>query len=145
MRKAEQIVSFIVMIIAAAAYIQTMQFPSLEGFETGPSFVPRIYSIILLVLGAILFLQSFRSSTAKLPEKVKDTLIIMGLMLIYLFLVEWIGFNISTPIILIIFLAYLKVKNWISYVAFPIGVTLCIYFIFQVFLGVPIPEGTIFG
>ncbi|MBP1932687.1 tripartite tricarboxylate transporter TctB family protein [Ammoniphilus resinae] len=145
MKTAEQIASFIVMILAVAVYAMTLQFPSLEGFETGPAFFPKMLSIVFFILGVLLFLQSFRSSNDKLPEKMRDALIIMVLMLVYLYLVTLLGFNISTPIILVIFLAFLKVRTWYSYIALPIGVTFFVYLIFQVFLGVPIPEGAMFG
>lgn len=145
MRIANLISSLMVLALAGAVFTMTLSFPDLQGSETGPAFFPRLLSGLLGILGIVLLFQSLRDRSSKPDGPLLGVIMVIALMFVYLLLFTWIGFLISTPIVVLAFLLYVKVKKWSSLIALPAGVTLFIYLLFVKFLGVPLPIGELFG
>jgi putative tricarboxylic transport membrane protein len=148
MKTANIVSSFIAILIAAFFFIMTYQFKDIDVQDTGPAFMPRLYAGILIVLAFLLIVNSMRS---KLKEQKNDSgsnfklvFITMVLMTGLIILIPFIGFYISAPIVIFIFLKICKQKNLFLLIGLPLGVILFVYLLFERLLLVPIPTGSIF-
>jgi putative tricarboxylic transport membrane protein len=66
-----------------------------------------------------------------------------ALLILYAFLLDKVGFIIGTPIVMVLALtAILRVRRWLTVVAFAVGVTFVCWLIFAALLATPLPRGT---
>lgn len=105
--------------------------------------------IILSVYLSIIEIIKWRKETLRNSHKIKSNpelfkvmksvLIFIACVLVYLFLLKYVGFIVSTFIYLIITFYAFKMRKIIPLLAFSIGLTLLAYIIFNVFFDVPLP------
>ena len=66
-----------------------------------------------------------------------------GLLTLYAFLLDKVGFLAGTPIVMVLVLAVLlRSRRWLSVVSLAVGFTLGCWLVFDVLLGTPLPRGT---
>jgi putative tricarboxylic transport membrane protein len=122
--------------------------------EPGPQAFPILLGYALLLLGLAITASSFfrqRDATTE-PAKtqilpVKHELLMVlgtfGLLVLYAFLLEKLGFLVSTPLVLALTLAgLLRIRHWTFVAKMSIGTTLVCWLIFVVLLRVPLPRGS---
>jgi putative tricarboxylic transport membrane protein len=148
MKTANLVSSFIAIFIAVLFLIMTFQFKDINVQDTGPAFMPRLYAGILIILAILLIINSIRSNTKEQKNdsdsNFKLVFITMVLMTALIILIPIIGFYISAPIMVFIFLKICKQKSLFLLIGLPIGVVLFVYLLFEKLLLVPIPTGSIF-
>ncbi|WP_322991882.1 tripartite tricarboxylate transporter TctB family protein [Limnohabitans sp.] len=124
--------------------------------EPGPQAFPIMLGCALLLLGLLITLSDFsrpasnataQSETKKESASVQHELRIVlgtfGLLMLYAFLMEKIGFLVSTPIVLALTLAgLLKIRRWSFIALLSSGITLVCWLVFVVLLRVPLPGGS---
>lgn len=124
--------------------------------EPGPQAFPIILGCALLLLGLLITLSDFSRSasnaTAQSEAKKESTSVqhelrivlgTFGLLMLYAFLMEKIGFLVSTPIVLALTLAgLLKIRRWSFIALLSSGITLVCWLVFVVLLRVPLPGGS---
>ena len=105
----------------------------------------------MVILGAIFLYQYYLGYRPKISiegiknNEFKNIFICVVIFLAYSLLLEYLGFLISTPIILLLLSRFvLKEKNWKFNILFPIIITGSIYFIFITLLHSTLPRGTFF-
>lgn len=147
MKNANSISGLIVIIIAGFFYALTFDFPDSSNQAVGAEFMPRVYCIFLFVLGAMLIFQGVREKSHPTQEEdtFKYSAITMLLVLVYLIIIPFIGFYISTFLLILSLLLFSKVKSWIVLISIPVGTNLFILIFFQNFLNVSIPMGSLFS
>lgn len=147
MKKPNYISGLIVIIIAGFFYSLTFDFPKLDNQIIGAEFMPRVYCILLLILGCLLLIQGFRNKKEENDEEntLKYSLGSMLAVLIYLIIIPIIGFYISTILLVFSLLVFSKVRNKIILIVIPIGTSLFIFIFFQMLLNVSIPLGSLFS
>lgn len=114
----------------------------------GADFFPRIMAIIMIILAVLLLITTFYDKTLK-NTKLSDIfnrsmkLPIVGILIltIYLLIMDYLGFIISTIVLNLVLLLIFKVKKLHYLILVPLLTTLIIYYVFSNFLMVPIPEG----
>jgi hypothetical protein len=80
-----------------AAIIIGSNYPLGTAARMGPGYFPRILGILLIVLGGVLVLRSLRLQGPRVPPFVwKPTLIVLGTVEVFGFVVEQIGLLLST-------------------------------------------------
>lgn len=144
MKTKDLIASIIVMAMAGFFYYKTFSFPSLAMQETGPAFIPRIYCVALMLLGVILFISALRrakDTSKKNHEATNRVLIMIGLMILYVFLIPNVGFYLTTLCLVFLFLWLSKIRKKVVLIATPIGAIVFVYLVFHVFLSVQLPRG----
>jgi putative tricarboxylic transport membrane protein len=145
-------ISGAILIIASLVMIYlTLSFPPLPGQKYGPALFPRVLGAGLLVCGALLVLRglgrrrrgeawaTFADWTGQ-PGRVIALLLVVGLVLTYILLSEWIGFlPIAFALLLTLFI-YFKTR---AVVAVPIAIvaTWSIHWFFATMMRVPLPRG----
>lgn len=140
------IISILFVLIGIFVLIEISTFPSIGGGQvTGPDFFPRILAIGLIGLSGLLFLSSIMSkdeSTTGLFEiyAMKAYITMVGL-LVYMILLNVVGFLIATPIFLIGLIRFYGMKHYPKLVLSSVIVTGIIYSIFKLLLAVPLPTG----
>jgi cell division protein FtsW (lipid II flippase) len=123
-----------------------MDFPELKNNELGPAFLPRIYCGLLIIFGLILFIQGLLDKN-KEAEKVKTfgyALMSMVIVFLYILVLPYIGFYISTVFAMLGLLLFSKVRRVLLLVSVPIGAVLFVYLVFELMLKVQIPKGSLF-
>jgi putative tricarboxylic transport membrane protein len=140
------IMSVIIIGISGYFYSMTKAFPQNQMQDTGPDFMPRIYCGFLIFLSLILLVKEVVSK--KREEKKENTIlyavVAMGMIFIYLFLIPYTGFYLSTAAVIISFLLFTKVKSLYTLSAVPLGTIAFIYIFFEKFLSVSLPLGALF-
>ncbi|MCG8482838.1 MAG: tripartite tricarboxylate transporter TctB family protein [Clostridia bacterium] len=115
--------------------------------QMGPRFFPQFLSIALMVLSGILILKSFNKSgyeEAKEDETdpwdISELRVgkIFLLLIIYIGIIEMVGFLISTVVIMSIAMYILKVRKWYHYVIFYV-IVFIIYYVFKEIMYVQLP------
>ena len=144
MKKSNIFVSIIIILIGIFTLIEVKSFPQGQNNVVGPGFFPGIIATILIILGIILFIQSIRIKKDE-DKKVnlfnkenKLAYIIMGITLIYLVAMNYIGFLISSIIYLTTLIILYGENNKIKSLIASTIISSAIYFVFSMLLNVPL-------
>lgn len=121
-----------------------------KGFENGfmidnglgASFFPKLVCIILGILSIVIFIKSFKDKNSyKFTKDNKNTFIVIGLCIIYIFLMEKIGYLLSTIIFSFCVIRILDKKKMIISIIFSIIFPIGIYYLFSRVFNVSLPIG----
>jgi len=148
MKKFDQFGSCICLGIAALAIWQSSIIPMGNIRQPGPGFLPFWVGVILALLSAVLWFQAVSRKPAAEPARFLSGegkwpyVIAAGIaLLIYAFLLEPLGFIISTFLLLIFLFRVIGKKSWRVGVTGAIVVTFFTHLIFKVALKVQLPRG----
>jgi putative tricarboxylic transport membrane protein len=142
-KSANLMASVIVIFFAGFFYYQANQLPSTNINEFGPALMPKIYSVILLILGIFLLFQSLRLKRERVKTG-KSVLITMGVLILTVFLIPILGFYLVAWLFLILFFWITKQRTRKILIAIPLSTIIIIYLFFERLLSVPIPKGMFF-
>jgi len=132
------------LIISIVLYLQTLAFPA--NSEVGPAVVPRLWILIIIPLSLLLLFRTF-----KRQEKVEANgprmdivLVFIGFLVVYLLVMNYIGYFLSTFLFIVSGMLYLGYKN--HKVTFIVATSwiLFSYVIFYKILFVSLPLGKLF-
>lgn len=150
MKKVNILISVLLIIVAGLIINETRHFPKLSGTDVGAAFFPNLLSCLLILLAVILIVNSLRGKKNEREEASQRNSwrkpgIGFVAVIIYLVLIYYLGFYISTPIFLILFMWMIQYRKWMPVLASAGLATLFIYEVFEVLLKVPMPTGSLFG
>ncbi|WP_047382210.1 tripartite tricarboxylate transporter TctB family protein [Cetobacterium sp. ZWU0022] len=140
----EKIFSIFLLIISMIGYHLARSFEN--GFMIdnglGAGFFPKVVCIVLGILSLIMFIRSFKSNANyKFCKDNKNTFVVMGLCIIYLFLMQRIGYLLSTIIFSLGVINVLDRKKIIINIMFSVIFTIGIYYLFSKVFNVSLPTG----
>ncbi|MEW6672288.1 MAG: tripartite tricarboxylate transporter TctB family protein [Thermodesulfobacteriota bacterium] len=161
MKKSDGIIGVILLGVAFFYYYSTRDLPPPSVTEKlGASFFPILLTITLAVLSILLLISSLRarnSSDGKAAIAGGDRLEedafaageisypflfgTMGLSVLYVALLNAIGYIVSTPLFILAMVRLLGLKQWSKGIAISIVLTAVLYLLFGKALGVPLPAG----
>jgi hypothetical protein len=129
----------------------TAQFPIVKGYQQmGDAFWPRAVLFVLIGLSVILIVQSFlkgrKIETAK-KTSLKEVLDrpalfkTMGVMIVYILCIPYLGFLISTFLVLIVFSYLMGDRKASRMVYFSLGMTVATYLVFALLIYTALPRG----
>lgn len=115
--------------------------------ETGPRAFPVLLGVTLAGLGLALALIPRRPDVESVPPvtRLEATLVAgtFGVLILYAFLLERVGFLIATPIAIALTMRGLvRARSGVLVVALAIGFTVGCWAIFDALLGTPLPRGS---
>lgn len=150
MKKANYVVILILTIFTALVFYLSSQLPDLSsGSVTGPEFFPNLLAITLVFLLVLLFISTVRMKENTELELLSPIAIktykTMVIILTYLLAMNYLGFIVSTVILLFVLLSFLGRFDLIKNLIISVGATAVIYIIFKIILSVPIPSGFFIG
>jgi putative tricarboxylic transport membrane protein len=120
-----------------------------EG-EPGPRAFPVLLGIVLVVLAGFMIVSAYFPSRSRQPDETARTTLreafiastTFGLLIVYAFLLEKVGFVIATPIIVALAMAViLRLRNWLFIAALAGGLTAACWMFFVWLLEAPLPRG----
>lgn len=118
-----------------------------------PRFFPKFIVICMAILAGFMLINSYLrpNLTLAIPDTARpkllpiiNALIVLIVGFLYIYLLEWVGYIISTPPILAFYLWYFGVRSWIKIGLSSFIVTGVLYYFFGNILQVLIPSGKIF-
>ena len=145
----QQFFSLFCCLVAAVGIFGALKVPLVRGMLPGPGFLPLVYSIGLLIAGALLF---FTDKSKKKINIRASLLTGAGRKAFIFFLLNWFlivlvyAFGISVAMLVFTFLACFALKRQtpLSVVLFSIINTVVFYIIFVVLFQLPFERGIIF-
>lgn len=146
MKRGNAIISIICIILGIYVMVQANTFPELGGSEvSGPGFFPKLWAVVLIGLSILLLGSSFYAKKDKQidllsKERIK-VYISMAALIVYIFLINSIGFIVLTPIFLFGLIWFFGMKGYVKIAMASIAVTLAVYGVFEILLAVPLPAG----
>ena len=154
MRKANIIAAIIGIGFSSGIFIMTLGFRRFRNVPIGPEFFPRWLAIGLFVSSAALLVQALitkpsgdrKAPTLSVFDKGMQRLLIgIGIIILYAFLWNSIGFIIATPFGLFAIMCILGLRRFPVMIVFSIGATIVIFCAFRYLLGIDMPLGILYG
>jgi putative tricarboxylic transport membrane protein len=148
MRVSNTAIGIGLIVFAIAVLFYTRTFPTLEKGYPGPSLFPNVLAVLFIISGITLVVQGVRSGERILRFETSgitgsgliNILLALGAIIFYIFLSDFLGFQITSFILLSGLMKWLRVSTpWSLVMAF--GVTLAIYVLFAKILLVALPWG----
>jgi putative tricarboxylic transport membrane protein len=149
MKKNDIVFGSIFIALGIFIFSQTFFYPSLEKGHPGPGLFPNLLAILFIIFGGTLILKARKPSPAEeeaIPpphRKVANAFFVLGVIVVYVAVVDVLGFLLTSAILLFILMKKLGAPAIRSAIA-SICITLFINVMFLKILRVPLPPG-IFG
>jgi len=159
----KEIASSLVLILFSLTFlIYTTRYPLDDWESPGPAVFPLLLGGVLLLLAVWQLIRAFlaprtparggetgsmiKAFKAFLHENRGEAKVIMltSLLVLYILMMQWIGFFVSTFLLVIFSSRLMETKDWIRPVVLSIGVGLFCYFLFEVWLKLSFPRGILF-
>ncbi|WP_308007879.1 tripartite tricarboxylate transporter TctB family protein [uncultured Fusobacterium sp.] len=141
----ETIFSAFLCIVSAFIFYLSTQFNMafIGDSGLGPDFFPKIIAIILFILSAMLFIGSIRNKDKKsiYNPNMKYTFMVIFTFAVYVFLIDRIGYLISTIIFAFVVITILKSKSKILNIIFAVIFPVALYLLFTYAFKVSLPTG----
>jgi len=133
-------VFFIELVLAFG--IVTLNFPK-KGDVVGPSVVPGLWLIAIFIFSTLLLIKGLLGNEEKDPPwgHIKKVTAFIIMTILYIIIMQFIGYYLSTVIYLILGMYYLSYRNWIVMISIAGGWVVFSYFAFYRLLYVPLPKG----
>ena len=148
MRVSNTAIGLMLIIFASAVLVHVQSFPKLDHGYPGPALFPEVLAVLFILCGIGLIIQGIRNREKVLkfdlgtitPAGWINIAFVLGTVICYILLAEYLGFLIFSIVILMILMKWLKVKI-LPNLAMSIMVTLANYLLFAKVLLVPLPLG----
>ncbi len=149
MKRVDQISSAIILIIAAIYLFEASKLPIWKGTTLGPGLFPLILGMAMVAVHTLLFFKATASKgNISVPEDmvpprtgVITLILIIGSLVAYTLLLEFLGFILSTfAFLAVLFIALEPTKKWKSF-ALAGAVVAVIYALFVLVLRMQVPRG----
>jgi hypothetical protein len=126
--------------IGIVLYLITLTFPEEEA---GPSAIPHLWIIVLLILSIVLIVQALMGKMDPDPKsgRLDMVALFIGTTIAYLICMQFVGYYISTFIFLAAVMYFLSYRKYVTIVAVSCGWLLFAYLVFQRMLYIPLPQG----
>jgi len=118
--------------------------------EPGPRAFPALLGLVLTALGAFMTASAYLPKRNRLLDEIpraslREVLIAagtFGLLMLYAYLLEKVGFLLATPIVVVLAMAgILRLRNWLLVAALAVGLTATCWMFFVWLLKAPLPRG----
>jgi putative tricarboxylic transport membrane protein len=148
MRVSDTAIGLVLIVFSISVLLHTRTFPSLEEGYPGPALFPNVLAVLLIIAGLTLTAQGVRRGEKLLKLDVGELtgsglvniLLVLGAVLFYIFLSDFLGFQITSFVLLFGLMKWLRVST-LRGLVMACGVTLGIYLLFAKMLLVPLPWG----
>jgi putative tricarboxylic transport membrane protein len=159
----KEIASSLVLILFTMIFlVYTTRYP-LDNWESpGPAVFPLILGGVLLILSVWQMIRALLARKApggagekgrgidglkrflRENEGEKKVVILTVMLVLYVLLMQWIGFFVSTFLLVILSSRLMQAKDWGRPIALSVGVGLFCYLLFEVWIKLNFPRGILF-
>ena len=141
----ETVFSAFLCIVSAFIFYSSTQFNMafIGNSGLGPDFFPKVIAVILFILSAMLFAESIKNKDKKsiYNPNMKYTFMVIFAFAVYIFLIDRIGYLVSTVIFAFVVITILKSKSKILNIVFAIAFPIALYLLFTYAFKVSLPTG----
>lgn len=148
MRVSNTAIGLVVVVFAIGVILYAQDFPKLEEGYPGPALFPILLAVLFILCGVILIVQGISRGEriwnfalgAMSSSGGVNIILTIGAVLFYIFFSEFLGFHITSFLLLLVLMKKLNVSaKWSLIMA--AGATFLIYALFAKMLLVPLPWG----
>ena len=141
----ETVFSAFLCIVSAFIFYSSTQFNMafIGNSGLGPDFFPKVIAVILFILSAMLFVGSIKNKDKKsiYNPNIKYTFMVIFAFAVYIFIIDRIGYLVSTVIFAFVVITILKSKSKILNIIFAIAFPIALYLLFTYAFKVSLPTG----
>lgn len=141
----ETVFSAFLCIVSAFIFYSSTQFNMafIGNSGLGPDFFPKVIAVILFILSALLFVGSIKNKDKKsiYNPNMKYTFMVIFAFAVYIFLIDRIGYLVSTVIFAFVVITILKSKSKVLNIIFAIVFPIALYLLFTYAFKVSLPAG----
>jgi putative tricarboxylic transport membrane protein len=147
----DAVIGIVLVLFALAMIWHTRTFPAMPGQDYGPALFPTLIGIGFIVTGGILIAGGLArrrtepwfagGAWLRSPHHVIDFLAVVGGLLLYMVVSGWLGFILTSLLLLFGWLVLFRGGKPISSFAIALAVTLVVDYAFSQLLLVPLPLG----
>jgi putative tricarboxylic transport membrane protein len=147
----DAVIGTVLVLFALAMIWHVRTFPAMPGQDYGPALFPSLIGIGFIVTGGILIASGLArrrtepwfagGAWLRSPHHVIDFLAVVGGLLFYMLASDWLGFILTSLLLLLGWLVLFRGGKPISSFAIALAVTLVIDYAFSQLLLVPLPLG----
>lgn len=142
----DKIGSALLLALAAGVYVVSADFPAGPA-QTGPAFFPRMIGVLIAAfalaqLGKRLYVGDVQSHEITRDVAIR-VLAVLALVVAYVLALPWVGFVPGTVGFLLVAMWYSGVESVPRAVVVAVGASLALFYVFVVFLRVPLPDGVV--
>lgn len=146
----DALVGVAIAVLGAAILVHIQAYPTIPGQKYGPAIFPGVIAVGLMICGALLVRNGLRSgaplialaSWARAPRQVTNFLFILGALLFYIVVVDWLGFIVTGTLILLALFWKFGVRLRLAVPAALVA-TLLVHTLFYKLMRVPLPWGVL--
>lgn len=139
------IISVVVLIFLGTLFAQVPAIPEIsKGYPLGLLVIATVMTLYLLVRN-LLRLKGDETVESKVPQQIKTIAPYCLMIIAYIWLLNKLGYIISTVLFMLASLLFLKLKNKVLMIVITVVLTLVLYFVFTRFLVVVLPKGRWFN
>jgi len=150
MKKVNILTSIVFILLSGFVLVQSSKFQQtmISDDFAGAAFFPKVIAFMMIFFAAILLLASILDKN-KHDKSIKEIFnkhmllpaLGIGIIFVYIVLMDLLGYIMSTVILNLLFLMCFKVKSKLTLVTVPILTSIIIYLVFKEMLIVPLPQG----
>lgn len=143
------------LILCAYVWFTTATFPEDAVMKIGPDFFPRILVIAMVIACGLLLFQALTTKIVRKAETlsfkdagIQRALLILALALVYISVMEFLGFIIATVLCMVTMMYILKLRKVTQMLLVSLGTAIAVNLAFTGFLDIQLPFGlleSIFG
>lgn len=141
--RTDTIGSIVWLLLAAGIFVVSADLPTGTG-ETGAAFYPRVIAVLIAGFASLQLVRSvydegFQTRTLS-REQARRVLAVIALVTVYVLSLPWFGFVTGTILFLVAGMLYSGARSPIRIGVAAVGLALVLYYVFAVFLRIPLPE-----
>ena len=148
MKKNDIIAGLIFVALGIFIFTQTVSYPSLEKGHPGPGLFPNLLAILFIAFGGVLIFKARKPASLPeggpeipaTPKRIFNALFVLAIIVVFVAVVSFVGFLITSAILLFVLMKKLGVTILKSAIA-SVVITLFINLMFSKILRVPLPPG----
>ncbi|MCL4488001.1 MAG: tripartite tricarboxylate transporter TctB family protein [Chloroflexi bacterium] len=148
MKKADQITAIVLAVFSLLVIEESAKMQLTAEFAPGYGFFPFWLGVLMLILSIMLLVDARQRPEAldeKAPFPERQGLVNVALVLaalgVYAFLMEPLGYILDTLLLTGLLLKGVEREPWKITLLVTVGMTIALYVIFQILLGVTLPKG----
>lgn len=148
MKIADFIAAAVGLLLCAAVWLVSSDFPKDVIMKIGPEFFPRIVAAgmglacVALVVNALHVNSDEQAPTLSfLDPGIQRALIVLGITAVYIAVLDFLGFIVATIIFMMYMMYLLKLRNMVKMFFVSLGTAVGVNFAFTGLLGIQLPYG----